>query len=106
MSQGLSKANVSLVEAKCECGQQTPLFLTVEDIARILNCRKNQVYDLERDDFMPRGQYLGRLHRWSREAIFDWIGQGCPSLRKEAPFRAYQCDFEGSQPLSQMEGAR
>ncbi|GDX95200.1 hypothetical protein LBMAG47_08640 [Planctomycetia bacterium] len=31
---------------------------------------------------MPAGLKVGRLRRWSRRAIREWILAGCPSCRK------------------------
>lgn len=33
---------------------------------------------------MPAGLKVGRLRRWSRRAIREWVEAGCPSCRKPA----------------------
>ena len=56
-------------------------MLDVEDLAALLKCSTRHVYRLAASGRMPRPLKLGALCRWSRAAVEDWIGRGCPSCR-------------------------
>lgn len=59
-------------------------MLTVHDVARMLNCSARTVYRLTDSGRIPRPVKLGALVRWPREAVEQWIADGCPNVRKEA----------------------
>ncbi len=58
-----------------------PALLTIDQVARLLNCSKRTVYRLTDADRMPRPVRLGSLLRWNRNAIEQWIAGGCPATR-------------------------
>jgi len=57
-------------------------MLNVDDVAAILNCSTRTVYRLSDSGRMPRPVKLGALVRWSRDAVEQWIADGCPSCRE------------------------
>lgn len=62
--------------------QKLAALLDVNALARMLGCSARHVYRLCDSGRMPRPVKLGALNRWQREAIENWVRQGCPSLRK------------------------
>jgi excisionase family DNA binding protein len=56
-------------------------LLDVRAVAGLLGCSPRHVYRLSDSGHMPRPVRLGSLVRWSRQAVENWIGQGCPSCR-------------------------
>jgi excisionase family DNA binding protein len=61
--------------------RELPAMLSVDDVAALLACSARHVYRLSDMGRMPRPVKLGSLCRWSRAAILEWIGQGCPAVR-------------------------
>jgi excisionase family DNA binding protein len=51
------------------------LVLTVEDVAKELNCSPRTVQNLVSKDRIPYAK-IGRLVRFSRDRIHDWLKQG------------------------------
>jgi excisionase family DNA binding protein len=60
----------------------SPQMLSVDDVARMLNCSPRHVYRLADSGRMPQPLKLGALNRWPSEVIEGWIANGCPSCRK------------------------
>jgi len=60
-----------------------PVMLTVEQVARMLNCSTRTVYRLNSAGRMPRPVRLGALVRWRRAAIEQWIAEGCLRCSQE-----------------------
>ena len=56
-------------------------LLTIQDVARMMNCSDRTVYRLIDRGRMPRPMKLITLARWRREVIEDWIARGCPDQR-------------------------
>jgi excisionase family DNA binding protein len=56
-------------------------LLDVRAVARLLDCSPRHVYRLADAGRMPAPVRIGALVRWSRQAIDDWIGAGCPPCR-------------------------
>ncbi len=59
-------------------------LLDVLAVAKLLDCCPRHVYRLCASGLMPRPMKLGRLNRWSKTVILDWIDAGCPACPKEA----------------------
>ena len=59
-----------------------PPMLDVRTVAKLLDCSGRHVYRLSDSDRMPRPIKLGSLVRWRKNLIFQWIDDGCPSMRK------------------------
>ena len=62
--------------------EHTAALLDVQSVAELLGCSPRHVYRLADRGAMPRPLGLGRLRRWSRAAISEWIDAGCPSLHR------------------------
>lgn len=56
-------------------------MLDVQGVATLLGCSSRHVFRMSDMGRMPRPVKLGALVRWSRAAIVNWIGQGCPNCR-------------------------
>lgn len=61
---------------------EQPALMSVEDVGVELKCSPRNVYRLSDAGKMPRPIKLGRLVRWSRCELMEWIANGCPSPRK------------------------
>lgn len=61
-----------------------PLLLSVYEVAQLLKCSYRQVFRLTAEGRMPSDIRLGKLRRWSREAIEEWIADGCPECQEAA----------------------
>ncbi len=57
-------------------------MLDVGAVAKLLGCSSRHVYRLADRGAMPPPVKLGALARWSRRTLEEWIGQGCPAVRK------------------------
>ena len=57
-------------------------LLDVNQVASLLSCSARHVYRLADAGKLPRPHKLGALVRWSRQAVLDWIDDGCPSCRR------------------------
>ena len=53
--------------------------MTINDVARLLNCSTRTVYRLNDAGRMPRPVRLGSLIRWNRSDVEQWIADGCPA---------------------------
>jgi excisionase family DNA binding protein len=58
-------------------------LLDVKAVAERLACSERHVYRLASDGSMPPPVRLGRLVRWSRRELEDWIAGGCKPVRQE-----------------------
>ena len=58
-------------------------LMTINDVARLLNCSTRTVYRLNDAGRIPRPVRLGSLIRWNRSEIEQWIANGCQRVRKE-----------------------
>ncbi len=54
-------------------------LLSVQQVARFLNCSVRHLYRLADRGAMPRPVRLGGLVRWRRTEIEQWIALGCPA---------------------------
>jgi excisionase family DNA binding protein len=59
-----------------------PALLDVGAVAKMLGCSARHVWRLADRGAMPKACRLGALVRWQRSAIEEWIGKGCPTVRK------------------------
>jgi excisionase family DNA binding protein len=70
--------------AKLEAG-----VYSVGDIAKLLQASERHVWRLHDGGKMPACIHLGRLVRWPKKLIDDWILNGCPAQsqasRRERP---------------------
>ena len=58
-------------------------LVDVKIIAQMLGVSPRHVRRLCDSGRMPRPARLGRLLRWQRAGIEQWISAGCPTVRKE-----------------------
>ncbi len=58
---------------------QTPVLLTVSDLAEMLNTSPRSVYRLKSEGKLPSPLRLGQQPRWRRVEIEGWIAAGMPS---------------------------
>jgi excisionase family DNA binding protein len=60
-----------------------PAMLDVREVAALLKCSTRTVTRMHKEQQMPRAVRFGRLCRWNRAAIDQWIADGCPALNAE-----------------------
>lgn len=53
-------------------------LLDIDGVAKLLNCSRRHVMRLSRSPAMPPPIRLGKLLRWSRTTLDEWIASGCP----------------------------
>ncbi len=53
-------------------------LLDVSQVAEILSCSERTVWRWRDEKVMPTAIAIGRVVRWSRRAIMEWIQDGCP----------------------------
>lgn len=56
-------------------------LLDVGAVAQLLGVSARHVYRLADAGQMPPPVRLGRLVRWPRKSVLDWIAAGCPAVR-------------------------
>jgi excisionase family DNA binding protein len=71
----------STLVTKSETTGQQPALVDADDVAKTLNCSRRTVRRLADSGRMPAPIRLGRLLRWDRRALLEWIAAGCPSCR-------------------------
>jgi excisionase family DNA binding protein len=54
----------------------------VTDLAEMLKCSARHVYRMIDLGLMPPPARLGRLVRWPRRVVLEWICAGCPRVAK------------------------
>ncbi len=55
-------------------------LLDAKSVAILLDCSPRHVVRLADSGRLPRPLKVGRLTRWRREDISDWVLGGCPSI--------------------------
>jgi len=61
---------------------EKPLLLTAKDIAALCGVSVRTVWEWRAAGRLPAPIRLGRLIRWRRKDIEDWIEAGCPDMSK------------------------
>jgi excisionase family DNA binding protein len=61
---------------------ESPALLDVKAVAALLNCSQRTVYRLADTGRMPPALHLGALVRWPKEALTQWIKDGCPAVSR------------------------
>ncbi len=65
---------------------QDAVLLTVQQVAKLINCSTRHVRRLADRGAMPHPVRIGTLIRWRRDEIERWVAAGCPSRwTKEQP---------------------
>ncbi len=54
----------------------------VGGVAELLGCSPRHVRRLADSGAMPRPIHLGRLVRWRKADVDQWLAAGCPSCRR------------------------
>ena len=52
---------------------QLPEVITADEVAKILRVERKTVYNLFREGKLPCGKRVGRVIRFSKEALFAWL---------------------------------
>jgi excisionase family DNA binding protein len=58
------------------------ILVTVDEAAEMCRMSRAMFYKLHAAGKTPRCVKLGRLTRWRRQELLDWIKAGCPSRGK------------------------
>ena len=61
---------------------------TVDGIADLLDCSPRHIRRMADSGAMPRPIHIGRLVRWRRADVDQWLAAGCPSCRPATKARA------------------
>lgn len=56
----------------------THLLLDVDRTASALGISRSTLYRFDSRELIPRPRQLGKLRRWSRDELRDWVDAGCP----------------------------
>ena len=59
-------------------------LVSVQQVAKMLNCSTRHVYRMSDAGRMPKPVKLGSLVRYNKAAVQKWIDGGCKSCRKGA----------------------
>ncbi len=62
-------------------------LLDMHAVAGLLACSKRHVFRLADAGRMPRAIRIGRLVRWRRADLQEWINAGCPTQSRGAQRR-------------------
>jgi|6_EtaG_2_1085325.scaffolds.fasta_scaffold453371_2 excisionase family DNA binding protein len=56
----------------------TSEMMNPEQVASLLAIRKDTVYRWNRSGMMPEAIKIGKILRWQRNDVEEWIADGCP----------------------------
>jgi len=62
-----------------------PPVLTVEEVARLLRISRGAAYQAARRGELPGVRRVGRTLRVSRDAVLNWLSQGCVTREGQSP---------------------
>lgn len=57
-------------------------LLDVRAVAALLDCSPRHVYRMADAGRMPPPVRIGALVRWHRADLQNWLGNGCPAMRR------------------------
>ncbi|OHB54199.1 MAG: hypothetical protein A2Y12_17140 [Planctomycetes bacterium GWF2_42_9] len=60
----------------------TAVFISINDVAKMLNCSTRHVRRLADWGRIPKPVKLGAILRWVKADLERWATDGCPSSRK------------------------
>ena len=63
-------------------------MIDVDAVATLCDCSPRHVRRMADSGAMPRPIHLGRLVRWRRADVDQWLAAGCPSCRPTKKARA------------------
>lgn len=64
---------------RVESSDRDRALMTVKQVAAVLNCSPRHLRRLADRGAMPQPVRVGKLVRWRRYEIQQWIDAGCPS---------------------------
>ena len=67
----------SVAEKKAEAGGEESTLVDVKEAARMCSISASMLYKLNVAGVLPTPLKLGKLLRWKRQDILEWIDQGC-----------------------------
>lgn len=59
----------------------TPALLTIKQVAELLQLSQREVFRWQDRGIVPGRTKLGRLVRFNRAAVLNWIEEGCPQTK-------------------------
>ena len=65
-----------------EVAEMSAELLDANEVAAMVNCSVRHVVRLSDSGQMPIPLKVGRLTRWRRVDITDWITSGCPTVER------------------------
>jgi len=68
--------------SRAEQSSPSAALLTTDDLARLLNCSPRSIRRLADQGSVPRPVKIGRLVRWRRAVVDEWLAEGCPTLAR------------------------
>ncbi len=77
-----ARTSTSATVRRANPPQQDPQMLDVNQVADRLTCSPRTVYRQVDMGRMPAPVRIGRLVRWSSDAIDEWVARGCPDPRQ------------------------
>jgi predicted DNA-binding transcriptional regulator AlpA len=64
-----------------KAGSLPPALLDVRVVATMLSMSERSVWRLSDAGKLPAPVRIGRMVRWSRSDIMQWVNDGCPAIR-------------------------
>ncbi len=58
-------------------------MVTVSDVATLLQCGERTVHRMIETKTIPAPARIGRLIRWPKARLMQWIAEGCPPSMSE-----------------------
>ena len=58
-----------------------PELLDAQAVAQLLACSVRHVERMNSAGKLPQALHVGRLRRWRRGELLDWVSEGCPDRR-------------------------
>lgn len=76
-----NKSNGQYVTTGSESNGQDMELLNVKAVSELMSCSERTVHRLSDSGGMPAPLKIGRMIRWSRCSLMEWIQGGCQSVR-------------------------
>lgn len=62
--------------------QANTVMVSANWVAKALGCSVRHVLRMADGGLMPAPVKLGRLSRWNRKELEQWMADGCPAIRR------------------------
>lgn len=56
-------------------------LLNVDQVAELLQCTTMSIYRFSKNGTMPPPTKIGKLSRWKKSELDEWIAKGCPKVK-------------------------